>query len=286
MKELNNISRLVKTSSTLAVVLMVMATAAMPVVAGDRGTKGTNGVADDFIIETEHGFGKVQVLMSLLFDKDSLSVIRDLRSKGYELEFGKVNVRKIRSKENMSHETLLITIPAESKNSNASAQVVFASNGERTCVANAIIEDGADYRKIDVYEIDDGTEKNYVVLNRDGAISMDGETILTGVQQIGSGQVKSGQVKSGPVILAQVEPKGCGTGDCHTGPGRLCSICRKVCRVIVAAECGLGAYFICMAACAGFAGFVCPIICAVVFSVVCGEAGMSNCKRICSAYCY
>lgn len=283
MKELNNLlgmgrsGSLVKTSSTLAVVLMVMATAAMPVVAG---TTGQNGIVDGYIIETEHGFEKVTALMSLLFNNDSITVIRDLRSKGYELEFGKVNVRKIRSKENMSHETLLIIIPAESKNSNASAQVVFASNGERTCVANAIIEDGADYRKIDVYEINDRTEKNYVVLNRDGAISMDGETILTGVQQIGSGQVKSG-----PVILAQVEPKGCGTGDCHTGPGRLCSICRKVCRVIVAAECGLGAYFICMAACAGFAGFVCPIICAVVFSVVCGEVGMSNCKRICSPYC-
>ena len=280
MKELNNISRLVKTSSTLAVVLMVMATAAMPVVAGDRGTKGTNGVADDFIIETEHGFGKVQVLMSLLFDKDSLSVIRDLRSKGYELQYDKADIQRIRSKENTSHESLLVIIHAESKNSTNSAQVIFTSNGERTCVANAIIEDGANYRKIDVYEIEDGTEKNYVVENRAGTISIDGETIRTGLQQIGASQVRAGQVKA-------VAPERCGTGNCHCSSpqSKECRMCRQVCNYISCAGCGLSGYVVCLAACSCFAGPACGPICVVVYGLLCVYGGSKNCNTCCRMYC-
>ena len=279
MKELNNISgmgrsgSLVKTSSTLAVVLMMMmAAATMPAVACDCGTKEKvegNGVADDFIIENEHGFGNLKVLMSVVSDKDTISVIKDLRSKGYELQYDKTNIQRIRPKENISHEALLVIIHAESKNGTNSAQVVFTSNGERTCVANAIIEDGANYRKIGVYEIDNGTEKNYVVENRAGTISIDGKTIITGSQQIRSGQIRSNS---------------CGTDGCHWESSRNYRICRSVCGYICVAGCGLSGYIVCLAACAGVAGPACPVICVVVYALLCTYGSNHNCATICSRY--
>ncbi|RZN32589.1 MAG: hypothetical protein EF813_11750 [Methanosarcinales archaeon] len=137
---------------------------------------------DNFIIENEHGFGKVRSLIGVITDKDVISVSKDLQSKGYNLQYDRTSIQKIRPKENESQEMSLVIIPAESKNSPKSAQVIFASNEEMTCVANAIIEDGENYRRIEVYEIGNGTEKNYVVENRAGTVSIDGKTIMTGSQ--------------------------------------------------------------------------------------------------------
>ena len=229
MKELNKLSgtgrsgSLVKASGALAVALMLIAAAAMPAVACDCGAKdevGENDIADNFIIEDEHGFGKLKTLMGVAADKDAISVIKDLHSKGYKLQYGRANIQRTRPKENESHEALLVIIPAESKNSHNSAQLIFASNGEMTCVANAIIEDGENYRKIEVYEIGNGAEKNYVVENRAGTISIDGKTIITG-----------SQIRSG------ID----------------CDICHTVCNYITTAGCGLSGYLVCTAACAGFA---------------------------------
>ena len=196
---------------------MVMMVAAMPAVACNCGTEAKvdgNDIVDNFIIENEHGFGKLKTLVGVAADKDVISVIKDLHSKGYELQYGRTNIQRIRPKENESQEALLVIIPAESKNSHKSAQVIFASNGEMTCVANTIIEDGENYRRIEAYEINNGTEKNYVVENRAGTISIDGKTIITG-----------SQIRSG------ID----------------CDICHTVCDCMSVAGCGLSAYLVCTA---------------------------------------
>ncbi|MEA1998748.1 MAG: hypothetical protein U9N61_05420 [Euryarchaeota archaeon] len=229
METLNKLScpgrsgSLVKAAGAVAVALMVMVVAAMPAVACNCGTTDKvdgNGIVDNFIIENEHGFGKLKTLVGVAADEDAISVIKDLHSKGYKLQYGRANIQRIRPKENESQEALLVIIPAESKNSHNSAQLIFASDGEMTCVANAIIEDGENYRKIEVYEIDNGAEKNYVVENRAGTISIDGKIIITG-----------SQIRSG------ID----------------CDICHTVCNHITTAGCGLSGYLVCTAACAGFA---------------------------------
>ncbi|RLD19968.1 MAG: hypothetical protein DRI69_07245 [Bacteroidetes bacterium] len=246
---------LVKAAGVVAVALMVMAVVAMPAVACNCVTEdkvGGNNIVDNFIIENEHGFGKVRSLLGVITDKDVISVIKDLHSKGYNLQYDRTSIQRIRPKENESQEVSLVIIPAESKNSPNSAQVIFASNGEMTCVANAIIEDGENYRRIEVYEIDNGTENKYVVENRAGTISIDGKTIITG-----------SQIRSGTD----------------------CDICLSVCGVISAAGCGLSGFLVCTAACAGFAGPTCPAICAGVWAVFCWYSTPPNCDTCCQSYC-
>ncbi|MEA1894308.1 MAG: hypothetical protein U9N36_03705 [Euryarchaeota archaeon] len=255
LSDLGRSGSLVKAVCAVAVALMVVAVAAMPAVACNCGTEDRvdgNDIVDNFIIENEHGFGKLKTLVGVVVDKDVRSVIKDLHSKGYELHYDRTNIQRIRPKENESQEALLVIIPAESKNSPKSAQVIFASNGEMTCVANAIIEDGENYRKIEAYEINNGTENKYVVENKAGTISIDGKTIITG-----------SQIRSG------ID----------------CDICLGVCGVISAAGCGLSGFLVCTAACAGFAGPTCPAICAVVWAVFCWGSTPQNCDTCCQSYC-
>ncbi|MCK5108453.1 MAG: hypothetical protein KAR25_02065 [Methanosarcinales archaeon] len=251
---------LVKAAGAVAVALMMMAIAAMPAVACNCGTEdrvGGNDIVDNFIIENEHGFGKVRSLLDVVTDKDARSVIKDLHSKGYDLQYDRTNIQRIRLKENESQEVSLVIIPAESKNSPTSAQVIFASNGEMTCVANAIIDDGENYRRIEVYEIDNGTENKYVVENKAGTISVDGTIIMTESQQTRSDGVD-------------------------------CAMCEKVCKHVTTAGCGLSELVVCAAACITFTGpaaGACAGICTIAWAWFCHYGSAGNCDLCCEPYC-
>ncbi|NOR48854.1 MAG: hypothetical protein GQ533_12565 [Methanosarcinaceae archaeon] len=237
--------------------LLLVSAMAMPAMACMPSAQSMDGtdIVDNFTIENEHDFEKLKALLRVVTDKNAISVIKDLQRKGYNLQYGKTNVQRIYPKGNESQEALLVIIPAESKNSYNSAQVVFASNGEMTCVANAIIEDGEDYRRIEVYEIDNGIEKNYVVENKAGTISVDGNTIITELQ---------------------------------TSSDDDCDTCITVCEYIYAGGCVLTGYFTCLSACSFVTGpgaAACPLICGVIWAVICLYGSNNSCPTLCESYC-
>ncbi len=187
-------------------------------------------------------------------------VIKDLHNKGYKLQYDKANVQKISAKKNESHEAFMVIIPAESKKSSNSAQLVFASYKKNTTVANLITEDGENYRKIEVCEINNGgNKKNYIVENKAGTLSIDGKDITT-----------ESQIKS--------------ETECETE----CDVCLEVCKYLYGAGCGLGGYALCNAGCAcitGPAAPVCPVACCLVWYTLCVIGANDNCPRICEPYC-
>ncbi|MEA1894966.1 MAG: hypothetical protein U9N36_07170, partial [Euryarchaeota archaeon] len=66
LSDLGRSGSLVKAACAVAVSLMVMAVAAMPAVACNCGTEDRvdgNDIVDNFIIENEHGFGKLKTLV-------------------------------------------------------------------------------------------------------------------------------------------------------------------------------------------------------------------------------
>ena len=98
-------------------------------------------------------------------------------------------------------------------------------------------------------------QKNYVVENRAGTISVDGKTITTELQTESDGD---------------------------------CDICNTVCEYVYTAGCGLTGYFLCVSACACFTGpaaIACPPICAVVWAVICLYGSNNACSLICEDYC-
>ncbi|MBN2487520.1 MAG: hypothetical protein JXA98_00675 [Methanosarcinaceae archaeon] len=233
--------------------LLLVSAMAMPAMACQPSVQSMDetDISDKFAIENKHGFEDFKTLLRVVTDKNTISVSKDLQRKGYNLQYSKANIQWIYPKDNEAQEALMVTIPAASKNSYNSAQLVFASNGEMTRVANAIIEDGEDYRRIEVYEIDNGIEKNYVVENRAGTISIDGKTIISELQ---------------------------------TSSYDDCDICMAVCEFIYTGGCGLSAYFTCLAACAPF-GPVCIGICGIVWGWICLYGSNYSCPNLCADYC-
>lgn len=244
---------------SVIICLLIVSTTALPATATAckpcaQSIRGTD-ILDNFTIESETGFKELNTLLRVITDTNTTSVIEDLQYKDYKLQYDKASIKKIYPKENKSQVTLLVVIPAESKNNNNSAQVVFVYNRETTKVANAVIEKSNNYTKINVHEIDNGIEENYVVENREGTVSIDGKTI-TSKQQASSDL------------------------DCDT--------CITVCEYIYAAGCGLTGYFTCLGACACFTGpaaEVCLPICAVVWAVICLYGSNNSCPIVCQNYC-
>lgn len=242
-------------------IMLLMAATAMPAIAcdcEDMNKVDRNDLLDSLNIENKLGSEKLGALISVITNKDARSIIKDLNNKGYKLQYDKANVQKISDKKTESQEALMVIIPAESKENSNTAQVVFASNKNKTSVANAIIEDGENYRKIYVCEIDNGIEKNYVVENRAGIISVDGKTISTEPQEL---QTKSYDK---------------------------CDICTKACTYMYGGGCALTGYFACISVCACFTGpnaWLCPPTCGIVYAVICIYGSDNSCSLICEDYC-
>ncbi len=244
-------------------IMLLMAATAMPAIACDCEDKDKvdrNDLLDSLNIENMHGSEKLATLVSVISNKDTISIIKDLHNKGYKLQYDKANVQKISVKKNGSQEALMVIIPAESKKSSNSAQVVFTSNKKNTSVGNLIIEDGENYRKIEVCEINNGgIKKNYIAENRAGTISIDGKTIIT-----------KSQIKS--------------ETECETE----CDVCLKVCSYLYGAGCGLGGVVLCSLGCAcitGAAAPLCPGICFLLVYALCEAGSNDNCPRLCEPYC-
>lgn len=212
-------------------------------------------IEDNFTIETEGELGKLSSLLDITLNKDAMTVIKDLQSKGYKLQYNQINVQKLYPKDEEEHEATIAIIPAKSEETDKVGQIIFASNGEKTIVGNAIIEYSEDYGKMEIYEINNGIEHNYIVENKAGVMFVDGEPIITGMQTTSS-------------------------TDCDT--------CITVCEYIYATGCGLTGYATCTLGCACFTGpaaVVCPGICAVVFAVICLYGSNNTCPVLCQGYC-
>jgi hypothetical protein len=214
-----------------------------------------SSIEDDFTIETEDGLGELSALLDIALDEDAREVINDLQSKGYKLQYKQMNVQKMYPKNTDEREATIAIIPAATEKSDKAGQVIFASNGDKTIVGNAIIDIREDYGKMEIYEINDGVENNYVVENKAGVMYVDGEPVLTEMQ---------------------------------TDSGTDCDICMTVCDYVYTAGCGLTGFVTCTLGCACFSGpaaVACPPICAVVFAAICLYGSNNSCPILCQDYC-
>jgi hypothetical protein len=242
--------------SALIVSMMLLIAMVMPATACVPCEQTNASIADDFNIETEEGLERLGSLLHIALDEDARTVIADLQDKGYKLQYNQANIQKVSPIEDAQDEAIIAVIPAKSEDSEKIGQVIFAFSSERTVVGNAIIEFGEDYGKMEIFEINDGVKKNYVVENNAGVMSIDGKPIIT-----------------------DLETRSSSTD---------CDICLTVCGYVYTAGCGLTGYATCTLGCACFTGpaaVACPPICAVVFALICFYGSDNSCPYLCADYC-